>query len=322
MTSNGAPAPRGTAPAAALLTPASDYCQRWDKGRPSWRHPDEGGFDPRLYSVAPIPESVARAFVEAEHYAGSFPAARFSVGLLTVDDRYPINGAIVDGKALVGVATYSTPMTERVLTSVFPDLVPYEESVELGRFVLTDTPANTESWFIQRAAQIAADAGIRGVVSFADPLPRHRRVLDVDDAGQTIERIETLSPGHCGLIYQAANARACGRSTARTLNYDPRRGVVLSERTLSKIRQGSSGSDSAERQLVALGAPVRRAGEDPRTWLRGALETLQIVKVRHPGNWRYAFPIGSPAQRRRIRIALPSTRYPKPHSDLLPALIT
>lgn len=219
MLSQGAPVHRGAHSGPVPRTPSSDTCQRWDKGRPSWRHPSEGGFDPRLYSVALIPEATARAFVEAEHYAGSFPAARFSVGLLTRDDRYPINGAIVDGQALIGVATYSTPMTERVLTQVFPDLVPYEESIELGRFVLTDTPANTESWFIRRAAQIAADAGIRGVVSFADPLPRHRRVLEVDDDGHASERIEIITPGHCGQIYQASNAIACGRSTPRTLNY-------------------------------------------------------------------------------------------------------
>ena len=95
-----------------------------------------------------------------EHYAASFPAARFSIGLLTRDDRYPINGAIVDGMALAGVATFSTPMSSRVLTSVFPTLAPYEESVELGRFVLTDTPANAESWFLLRTNATRIGAGL------------------------------------------------------------------------------------------------------------------------------------------------------------------
>ncbi|MGC5225173.1 hypothetical protein ACPW96_21600 [Micromonospora sp. DT81.3] len=305
-----------------VRSPSSENCQRWDKGKPSWRHPTDGGFDASLYTVTPLPEAAARAFVEAEHYAGSFPAARFSFGLLTRDDRFPINGAIVDGQALVGVATFSTPMTQRVLTQVFPDLTPYEESIELGRFVLTDTPANAESWFLRRAFQLAAAAGIRGVVSFADPLPRHRRVLEVDDDGTSTERVEVTTPGHCGLIYQATNATACGRSTPRTLNYHPRRGLVLSERTLQKVRAQESGAASAEKHLVTLGAPIRRAGEDPRAWLRDALEAMQIVKVRHPGNWRYAFAIGSPSQRRRVRIALPPTHYPKPATDLLPAIAT
>ncbi|MGO8609087.1 hypothetical protein ACC848_39680, partial [Rhizobium johnstonii] len=91
---------------------------------------------------------------------------------LTRDDRFPINGATVDGMALVGVATFSTPMASRVLSSVFPTLEPYEQSIELGRFVLTDTPANAESWFLARAFRHAYDRGIRGVVSFADPMPR------------------------------------------------------------------------------------------------------------------------------------------------------
>lgn len=97
-----------------------------------------------------MPERIARAFVVDEHYAASFPAARFSIGLLTRDERYPLNGAVVDGMALVGVATFSTPLASRVLTAGFPTLAPYEESIELGRFVLTDSPANTESWFLAR----------------------------------------------------------------------------------------------------------------------------------------------------------------------------
>lgn len=123
-------------------SPASEHCQRWSRGRHSWRHASEGGFDPELYQVTPITEATARAFVIDEHYASSFPAARFSIGLLTRDDRFPINGTIIDGMALVGVATFSTPMASRVLSSVFPTLEPYEQSIELGRFVLTDTPAN------------------------------------------------------------------------------------------------------------------------------------------------------------------------------------
>ena len=94
------------------MNPASDYCQRWSKGTHSWRHRSEGGFDPRLYDVVPLVEKTARAFVVDEHYAASFPAARFSIGLLTRDDRYPINGAIVDGMALAGVATAEMAMAD------------------------------------------------------------------------------------------------------------------------------------------------------------------------------------------------------------------
>lgn len=303
------------------MNPASDYCQRWSKGAHSWRHASEGGFDSRLYDVVPLPEKIARAFVIEEHYAASFPAARFSIGLLTRDERYPLNGAMVGGMALAGVATFSTPMASRVLTSVFPTLAPYEESIELGRFVLTDTPANAESWFLSKAFRLARERGIRGVVSFADPMPRHRRVTDVLDDGTLVERVEEVLPGHVGISYQSLNARALGRSTARTLNYDPRRGVVLSERTLSKIRCGESGCDAAEKHLVSLGAPARRAGQDAKQWLHEALDALGVVRRRHQGNFRYAFALGSLAERRRLPIVGEVTPYPKPHTDRLPALI-
>ena len=133
-----------------------------------------------------------------------------------------------------------------------------------------------------------------------------------------IERIEQTSPGHIGGIYQSVNAIALGRSTARTLNYLPRRGLVLSERSLSKVRGQERGADAAERHLVSLGAPIRRAGQDPRAWLREALAALDVTKIRHPGNFRYAFPLGSSSQRRRLPIGLPRTAYPKAATDILP----
>jgi hypothetical protein len=139
-----------------------------------------------------------------------------------------------------------------------------------------------------------------------------RTVLDGD-----VQRV--ITPGHVGLIYQALNGRACGRSTARTLVYLPQVGRVLSARTLQKIRKQEAGADSAERQLVALGASVRAAGEDPTAWLRGALDAVGATRVRHPGNYRYAWPLGSPAARRRVLIALSPTPYPKPATGLVAA---
>lgn len=118
-------------------------------------------------------------------------------------------------------------------------------------------------------------------------MPRHRRVTDVLDDGTVLEHVEQASPGHCGIVYQSGNALALGRSTARTLSYDARRGVVLSERTLSKIRCSESGSEAAEKHLVSLGAPARRAGQDAKEWLREALDEIGIVRRRHPGNFRY-----------------------------------
>jgi len=287
--------------------------QRWRNRRHTWRRKRDGGFDADLYEVVPLSEAIARSFVERHHYAGTFPAARFSFGLLTQDERLEVDGVTVDGLPLVGVAVLSVPMRAAVLSNVFANLEPNTESLELGRLVLTDTPSNAESWFMTRVFAHAAQAGIRGVVSFSDPMPRTRTVIGDDGA-----EIQTqTTPGHCGVIYQALSALALGRSTPRTLTYLPRHGTVLSDRTLQKIRTGESGSDGAERRMVDLGASPRRAGEPARAWLRDALHDLGATRIRHPGNHRYAFRIGSPAQRRRIQISMPITGYPKPDTDLL-----
>ena len=78
----------------------------------------------------------------AHHYSLSYPSARVRFGLFTRG-------------CLVGVAVFSHPCNDRVLTSVFP-LSPLE-SVELGRFVLLDSvPANGESWFLARTFECLA----------------------------------------------------------------------------------------------------------------------------------------------------------------------
>lgn len=296
-----------------LTNPSSPYCQRWAGGRHSWRHVSEGGFDASQFEVRPIPESLARLIVARHHYAGTLPATRFSWGMLTRDERLIDDSTPqVDGLGLVGVACLSVPMAASVLSNVFPQLEPFTESLELGRLVLTDpVPANAESWFLTRVWQQAAATGLRGIVSFADPLPRHRVAAVTLPDGSVTESVEILSPGHVGSCYQGAGAIACGRSTARTLIYLPRYGTVLSERTLSKIRQQESGSAAAEKRLVSLGASPRRRGQDPLTWLRSALDDVGATRLRHPGNFRYAWPIGHRRQQQRSAIAIATTPYPK-----------
>ncbi|WP_426624517.1 hypothetical protein ACPPVW_18500 [Leifsonia sp. McL0607] len=290
------------------------YSQRWGYRQHSWRHPADGGFHAPDFEVVRLPEHLARGFVTRHHYAASFPAARFSYALTTTDDRLAIDGATVAGRALVGVAVLSVPMRAAVLTNVFPDLEPNAQALELGRLVLTDTPANAESWFLRRVFEHAATEGIRGIVSFSDPMPRTRTTVDPDGH----DRTEQFMPGHVGICYQATNALALGRSTRRTLTYLPRHGLVLSDRTLQKVRAQEAGADAAERRIVALGARPRRAAETPARWLRDALDELHVTKVRHPGNYRYAWPLGRPAERRRTRIGLPRTAYPKPDRASLP----
>ncbi|WP_282837865.1 hypothetical protein [Microbacterium flavum] len=310
----------GAAAAPRSSNPSSPYCQRWSAGRHSWRHVSEGGFDASQFDVRPIPEALARSIVAKHHYAGTLPATRLSWGLLTRDDRLVDDSTpLSDGLGLVGVACLSVPMSASVLSNVFPRLEPFAESLELGRLVLTDpVPANAESWFLTRVWRQAAAAGLRGIVSFADPLPRQRVITRTLPNGTASDVVETVSPGHVGSCYQGAGAIACGRSTARTLIYLPRHGTVLSERTLSKIRLQESGSAAAERNLVTLGATPRRTSQDPRTWLRSALDDVGAIRLRHPGNFRYAWPIGTRRERRRSTIALPSTPNPKADTHRLP----
>jgi hypothetical protein len=134
------------------------WCQRWQPGRrqQTWRHRSEGGFDPARYHVRPVEEATAARFVTANHYSGAYPAARLRYGMF-------------HGQALVGVAVLSVPMSTAVLTGVWPGLVPFDESLELGRFLLLDAvEAPAESWFLARVLRQAAAQGIRGIVTFAD----------------------------------------------------------------------------------------------------------------------------------------------------------
>lgn len=261
-------------------------CLRWAGRRGSWRQPD-GGFDPDRYRVAALEEAPAKAFVVTHHYSGTYPAARFRYGMW--DRRRD---------ALVGVSVLGVPAQARVLSNVFPTLEVYRESVELARFVLLDeVPANAESWFLARAFALAADAGVRGVVSFSDPVPRPTPAGD-------------LVAGHVGIIYQASNATYLGRASPATVTLLPD-GAVLSNRAVSKLRSGERGRDYVVRSLVARGARPLGPGDDPMVWLAGALDDVGAVKFRHPGNHRYAFTLGSRTQRRAVVVRGDRARYPK-----------
>ena len=268
------------------VSPASDWCQRWRDGRSHWRHRSEGGFDASHYRVGPIDDRTAKAYVERNHYARSYVASRLRYGLW---DRRG---------HLLGVAVLSVPVRREVLTLPFPELQPFRESLELGRFVLADrAPANSESWFLGRVFRLAGSEGVRGVVSFSDPVAR------CDAAGRIV------FPGHIGIAYQAANATYAGRGTARTLYVLPD-GRVLNDRALSKLRSLDVGHEYVEHLLRGFGAPPRR-GSPPSEWLPRALDAAGVRRLRHPGNHRYLFRLGDRTSKRSVVIALPKLPYPK-----------
>jgi len=252
--------------------------QRWRDGETRWRPAGEV-IQTSLYEVAAIPNPIAKEFVCRQHYSGTFPAARFRYGLYR-------------GSDLQGVAVFSHPCSDRVLTNVFPGDV--RASVELGRFVLLDhVPGNGESWFLARCFELLRGQGIAGVVSFSDPLPR-----------ATIDG-RTVLPGHVGTIYQATNAVYLGRGDARTLNILPD-GRAFSHRAEVKIRRGEQGWRYAAAQLVSAGARPMEDGEEAAAWVAGELARISR-RVRHRGNHKYAFAID-----RALRGCLPrSLPYPK-----------
>lgn len=283
------------------MDPASDWCQRWNGRRHSWRHRSDGGFDQGRYEISgQLSGADAKAFVCTNHYSASYPAAVHRFGLYDTD-RAAMDAAGTDTPRLVGVAVLGVPVQAKVLTNVFPDLECFRESLELSRFVLLDDcPGNTESYFLGGVWRLAAERDVRGVVSFSDPMPR-----TTGDG--------TVICGHVGTIYQATNAQYCGRATPRTLRVLPD-GTVLNDRALAKVTAQDQGHDYVEARLVAHGARAPRAGADMRAWLKDALDDAGVRRVRHRGNFRYAFTIGSRSQRRATRIALPAQPYPK-HAD-------
>ena len=165
--------------------------QRWCDGRTSYRPPTEP-IKTAEYDVAEIPDdTTARRFITQHHYAHTCPAARFRVGLYRHGE-------------LVGVAVFSHPCSNAVLTNVFD--APVLTTVELGRFVLLDSVAgNGETWFLARAFELIRKKGIVGVVSFSDPLQRRTASGDV------------IHMGHVGTIHQAHNGIYLGRGTARCI---------------------------------------------------------------------------------------------------------
>ncbi|MFD8006986.1 Mom family adenine methylcarbamoylation protein [Streptomyces mirabilis] len=87
---------------------------------------------------------------------------------------------------------FGVPVSSAVLTNPLPGLRPFSQSVECSRFVLLpECPGNSESWFLARCFRALLSDGVRGVVSFADPVPR-----------QTASGVLVM-PGHVGTIYAA-----------------------------------------------------------------------------------------------------------------------
>lgn len=273
------------------VSTASDWCQRWGSGFHSWRHKSEGGFDASCYMVEPISGKEAKDYVLNHHYSKSFSSAT---------KRYGLYRTVPGERRLCGVAVYGTSVGQHVFRLALPELEPIVEALELSRFVLDDScPGNSESWFIARCHEYLYRDAIRGVISFADPVPRR------DLAGKVI------FPGHVGTIYKSTNAIYTGRATPRTVKLLPD-GTVLNDRAAQKVRRQEQGHDYVEEMLVRMGARVPAAGVKPAEWLWTALQDVGARNLRHRGAHRYVFPLGrTRKERASIKIGPEPERYPR-----------
>jgi hypothetical protein len=271
--------------------------QRWREHRASYRPPREP-INPRRYAVDLVAENDAKRFVCTHHYSMAFPASRVRVGLYRTK---PVARA-----ELVGVAVFSVPMTQAVITRWTG--LPPSRGVELGRLVLLDeVEGNAETWFLARAFRLlgATLPEVHAIVSFSDPMQR------VSDDGHLV------TPGHAGSCLQSFNGRHVGRSKARTLVLD-RGGRVVSDRALAKIRNDERGAGYAYSQLLAAGAPPIRPGESGRDYVSRALTEGPFRKVRHPGNLAYVWPSAT-APRRLADTFPPPLPYRKAFNTVVAA---
>ena len=77
----------------AEINPASDTGQRWWHRQHSWVRRSEGGFNPDLYEVHPISDTIAKSYVEQMHYSGSYVAASRRYGMFIHTEDGPTSSA-------------------------------------------------------------------------------------------------------------------------------------------------------------------------------------------------------------------------------------
>jgi len=265
-------------------------CQRWREGRDSYRLDPREPINTNRYEIAAIEgkgsDTICRAFISEHHYLRTMPAARFRLGLYR-------------GGALVGVAVYAVPGGDRIARASFPFL-DRMEVVTLGRLVLLDdVEYRGESWFVRECHRRIYREGIKGVISFSDPIPR------CTEAGVLV------TPGHVGTVYQSLNALYTGKSKAMTKRLFRDDASEVACRSASKIRAKARGETdpkkirswrSAVAEYVRHGAqpPEVDGGPELQAWLDEAT-ALTTVEFWHSGNARYVFGLDKRVRRHAVR---------------------
>ncbi|HQT86782.1 hypothetical protein [Acidiphilium rubrum] len=274
--------------------------QRWSHRSTTWR-PQRELFDPRCYEVAPLPHTrIAKDFVLAHHYSGTFPVALACYGLFERTGWQE--------QTLVGVVVFSVPVQAKAGAAYGAGTTRF---CDLGRFLLADrVGGNAETWTLRRALKLLAaehqDEHRRPkyplVLAYSDPVPR-------TDARGTMR-----FNGHYGGIYREKSALYLGRATRRRIWLAPD-GTSLSDRALSKLRTGGNGAAYTYEQLRRHGAPNRAIGEADAAYVSRALREGPFRAVQHPGNHVYAFTLGSHASRKSLAATLRAGGPYPTHTD-------
>jgi hypothetical protein len=277
-------------PAEALVNAAQlalPLCQRWHRGRTSYR-PAREPIDPDRHGVDLIATAAAKTFVLEHHYSRSFPSSILPVGLFRTEQSR---------SRLAGVAVFGTPTHQGVIPHWTG--VPAQNGCLLSRFVLDQVvEGNGETWTLRRAwaALRREKPHIEVVLAYSDPVARRA------PSGQV------LKPGHYGHIYFSHNGYYLGRGRARWLYVAPG-GVVLNDRSLSKLRNDERGRDGVEADLIRLGAPPRRPHEAGAAYVARALREGPFRRVWHPGCHVYAWAL---SESRQLRERLAARALPHP----------
>lgn len=250
--------------------------QRWRERRALYVD-NLSTIDPRQYAVDVVEPAQARRFVAEHHYLGSFPASVVSIGLFG-----PGAGR---QSSLRGVAVFAVPSNDDVITA-HSGMPSARQGLVLARFVQLDTVAgNGESYHLSRCFKLLKRTvpKVEAVVSYSDPLSHH-----------------------IGSCYCALSAAYRGRTRPRSEYLIG--GRTVNGRTLSKIRTGERGATGAIEQIIALGAPRPRLGEDPPIWLERLKADRLLTRRTHPGLFAYCFELTRRA--RKLGRDLPRLPYP------------
>jgi hypothetical protein len=115
-----------------------------------------------------------------------------------------------------------------------------------------------------------------------------------------------------GWIYQAHNAVYTGRGSEGIL-HQLDDCTSVNKRSMVKVlnMDKETGGPKVISRLVALGADVPQRGEDLEQWLELALVQVGVTEVDHPGNFRYAWTIGTRRERRHMPVLTAAQGYPK-----------